>query len=290
MPGSMISVFGEPDEYQAELQRDGGFDLLVTGRGKFWAQLSRVALPRIKLVAGEENLSRIGFISLPQQMVRVSLPVRAGTLLFWGGTASHAGEIVTHSGGLRLHERTEGPSLWGGLWVSLMNLQSYGRALIGPTFDIPPGACWWRPAPKALSCLIDLHDSAIRTSKAYPRMAAGAEAARGLELQLFDALVGCMLVAKAEASVDAARRQADITSQLEDFIRANPWQNYSESDISAALGVSARALRTSCKTQLGMGPMRYLHLRRTQLARQLQGNADPIRTSVSQIARRKEDD
>jgi hypothetical protein len=289
MPGSTISAFGEPDDYQAELRRDGGFDLLVTGRGEFWAQLSRVELSRIKLVAGEESLSRISFISLPQQMVRVSLPARAGTLLFWDGIPSHAGGIVTHSGGLRLHERTEGPSLWGVLWVSMTNLRKYGQALIGPTFDIPPGACWWRPAPKALSCLVDLHDSAIRISKAHPRMAAGAEAARGLELQLFDALVGCMLVAKAETSVDAARRQVDITSQLEDFIQANSQQNHSESEICAALGVSARALRTSCKTLLGMGPMRYLHLRRTQ-PRQAQRNSDPVGTSASQSARRESED
>jgi hypothetical protein len=279
MTGSTISAFGEPNDYQAELRRDSGFDLLVTARGEFWAQTSRVALSRIKLVAAEENLSRIGFITLPRQMVRVSLPARPGTLLFWNGMPSHTGELVTHNGGLRLHERTEGPSQWGVLWVSMLDLRRYGRAVIGPTFDVLPGACWWRPAPRALRYLIDLHDSAIRVSRAHPRMAAGAEAARGLELQLFDALLGCMLAAKAEPRIDVTRRQTEITHQLEDLIRTEPQKNHSESEICAALRVSARALRTSCMIQLGMGPARYVHLRRTQLARQPPENADPIVTS-----------
>jgi hypothetical protein len=106
MPGSTISVFGEPDGYQAALRRESGFDLVVTGRGKFQAQLTRIVLPHIHLLAGEEHLSRIVYISPRPHWVRVLLPVRSGAALLWDGIACNAEEIVTHNDGQRLHERT----------------------------------------------------------------------------------------------------------------------------------------------------------------------------------------
>ena len=79
MPGSTVSVFGEPDDYEAALRADGEVDLLVTGRGEFRARLTRIALDRMSLVSGEETLPRIAFISLGPRMVRVSRS-RAGVL------------------------------------------------------------------------------------------------------------------------------------------------------------------------------------------------------------------
>jgi hypothetical protein len=84
MPGSTISAFGEPDDYQAALQGIGGFDLLVTGHGEFAAPLTRIALPHIDLLAGEENLSRIAFISLPQRLIKISLPAQSNVSIFFG--------------------------------------------------------------------------------------------------------------------------------------------------------------------------------------------------------------
>ena len=59
-PSSSTSVFSEPDDYQAELQRVIGFVLTVAGAGDFRAALTRIDLPRIHLMAGEESL-RAGF-------------------------------------------------------------------------------------------------------------------------------------------------------------------------------------------------------------------------------------
>ena len=55
-------------------------------------------------------------------------------------------------------------------------------------------------------------------------------------------------------------------------------------EICATIGVSERTLRVCCEEHLGMGPIRYLWLRRIHLARRALMLADPATTTVTQIA------
>ena len=55
-------------------------------------------------------------------------------------------------------------------------------------------------------------------------------------------------------------------------------------DICRAVGASERTLRASCEERLGMGPIRYLWLRRMHLARRALLGADPATATVTQIA------
>jgi hypothetical protein len=61
MPGSVISLFSEPDEFQGALCEDGLLSLLVTGSGQFRARLTQVRSNHLRLLAGDEYLSRIAF-------------------------------------------------------------------------------------------------------------------------------------------------------------------------------------------------------------------------------------
>ena len=55
-------------------------------------------------------------------------------------------------------------------------------------------------------------------------------------------------------------------------------------EICGAIGVPERTLRVSCQKQLGMGPIRYLWLRRMHLARGALLKADASKTTVTSIA------
>jgi AraC-like DNA-binding protein len=55
-------------------------------------------------------------------------------------------------------------------------------------------------------------------------------------------------------------------------------------EICAAIAVSGRTLRTCCHEHLGMGPIRYLWLRRMHLARRALVRAAPAAMTVTEIA------
>ena len=285
MTGSTLSVFGDAEDYEAALRAVCGVDLLVTGRGPFHARVTRIVLERMQLLAAEETLARIAFLTLPPDGLRVSLPVAAGTVLVSGGTPARPGEIVTHAGGGRVHERTRGPTRWGSIWLPLDDLLRCGRAMIGPAFTVPRGTCRWRPPAAALHHLVELHADAMRATRLRPRLPAGAEAARGLEQLLLQALAECMAPAVMDPAAAAEKRQASIMERFEDLIRADPCGVQPIGAICAAIGVPDRTLRTCCESHLGLSPLRYLQLRRMQLARHALRGALPGGASVAQIAR-----
>ena len=74
MPGSVISLFSELDEFQAALREDGLLNLLVTGSGKFRARLTQVRLIRMRLSSGDEYLSRIAFVAVTEDALRYAAP------------------------------------------------------------------------------------------------------------------------------------------------------------------------------------------------------------------------
>lgn len=286
MPGSTMSVFGEPSGYEVALRDSGVVGLLVTGRGAFRAQLTRIVLARMSLLAGEETVSRIAFACLPSRLMRISLPGQRGASLFRGEIASRPDEIVSHAPGQRMHERTVGPSRWRTVWLPEKELAEYFRAMTGATFAVPPRARRWRPPPGALRCLTGLYDDAIRANKVRPRLAAVTKVARGLEQQLIEALVECLLIETTDEGEAARLRHLDIMVRFEDLLQAWPDRIFRMPEISAALGVPDRTLRACCEANLGMGGLRYVHLRRMQMAHRALRDADPGVACVSHIARR----
>ncbi len=286
MPGNTTSVFSKPDDYQAALQRDGECTVVVSGRGRFQAELTRIELLRMRLVAGTENLARIGFISVPVELVRIVLPLRRDGKLTTDSLALRIGEIGTQGPGQRIHERTDGPCLWRAIWLPASDLLRYGRAVTGASFAIPMGSRRWRPPPDALARLNHLHDDATRMSKTQPHVLTGAEAMRGLEQELIDAVIECLRWETSSVEAAAAARHSDIMSRFEDVLRSYPDRAPSIRDICATLAVSDRSLRACCAMYLGMGPHRYLRLRQMQLARRALHSAGPGAMRVSDIAQR----
>jgi hypothetical protein len=192
MPSSSTSVFSEPEDYQAELQRVVGFVLTVVGAGDFRAVLTRIDLPRILLMAGEENLARLAIISLPSDTMRVALPPQRDGAVSSDGIPSREDEILIHGPGHRVLERTIGPCHWRTILLPPEDLSLYGRAMVGAMFNVPDGMCRWRPARAALRRLSRLHNTAIRMTKVHPDVVTAAEPAHGLEQELIDALIECL--------------------------------------------------------------------------------------------------
>lgn len=169
MPGSVMSVFSEPDDFEAALGEEGCLGLLITGRGLFQARLTQIALHRLRLSAAEEQLSRIGFIAVPADMVLMWFPIGGASSPVWGGVGMRAGESMIVGPGQRLHARTVGPCRWGAIWLPVEELIRYGCALTGARFGVPSVALCWRPAPANGTRLHHLHAAAIRMAQIRPQ-------------------------------------------------------------------------------------------------------------------------
>ena len=286
MPVSRISAFTEPSDYQAELSRDAEVDFLVTERGAFRAELTRIALSRLSLSAGEEHLARIAVIAIGPQSVRIMLPVRACMRVVSSGAVVHPGEIVAHGPGFCVHERTDGPCRWRSVWVRARDLAQYGRAVTGKGLEVPAGESRWRPKRAALRALVDLHDNAVRLTAAHPGVATGEEAASGLEQQLIHALIDCLATPPDQCATPSGGRPADVMGRFSEVLRIRDEQAVTVSELCAGLDVSERDLQAYCIAYLGMSPHEYLHRKRLVLARRLLRAANPEIASVSEIAQR----
>ena len=83
MPGSVTSVFSEPEDFEAALREDGVVSMLITGPGRFRARLTRVTLHRLRLLVAEEHLPRIAFVAVPADAIPVLLPTGSGSSPLW---------------------------------------------------------------------------------------------------------------------------------------------------------------------------------------------------------------
>jgi len=283
MPGSVMSVFSEADEFQAALRADGVLNLLVTGHGQFRARLTRVTLDHIHLSADDEYLARIAFIAMPADTLFVSLPSDDQPGLIWNGMEMRAGEMLTLGSGHQIHSRTDGLCHWGAIRIPAEELSQYARALSGGSFGLPPVARW-RPQRAALRQLRHLHQAAVRTAKAQSGVLADKEAVHGLEQQIIHALVESLSPGPVDEETETACRHRHILARFEVLLEAHPLASTTE--IGAALGVSDRMLRECCRKSLGMGPSRYRRLRRMQLVYYTLRHEDSAMASVSAVARR----
>jgi AraC-like DNA-binding protein len=80
------------------------------------------------------------------------------------------------------------------------------------------------------------------------------------------------------------RRHEAIIVRLEQFLEANPDRPIYLTEICGVIGTAERTLRAACEEHLGMGPIRYLTLRRMHLVRRALLRADPSKSTVTRIA------
>jgi AraC-like DNA-binding protein len=283
MPGSVISLFSELDEFQAALREEGLLNLLVTGSGQFRARLTQVTLHRLRLSAGDEYLSRVAFVAVPTNMLLVALPLGDRPAPIWDGVEMRLGEMITFGPGERLHARSHGPCQWGAIQVPVDDFVQYGRALTGVAPTIP-ALTRWRPPRAALRQLRQLHQAAVRTAEARSGVLADSEAVHGLEQQLIHALVESLSARPAYEETEAARGNRGVLARFEDLLEFEPPPSITAA--GAALRVSPRMLRECCKKNLGVGPSRYRRLRGMQRAHRALRRENPDTATASEVARR----
>jgi len=267
MKGSGSALFTDPDDYRANLP--GLVDFVVPRVRDFSARLTWMELTDLRLLHIRETVPRVAHVSLPTEFVFITFPTRRTPALICDGIQLELGDIVVHSLGQRLHQRTTAATAWGLIALTPASLQAYGRTFTEINIALTAFGQILRSRPADARCLLRLHAEAIRIAETKLSHIGHAEVARAVQQEMIGALAGCLADAGRRSISTAARRNASVLARLEDALKAHPSRQPRVSQICNAIGASESALRDHCLNVLGMRPARYLqirHLERVRLA------------------------
>jgi AraC-like DNA-binding protein len=279
-----VAAFDDPQAYQAAI-RPTQVAILVTAKGDFRAELSQLELGRLCLQRGRENLPRVANAAVRADRPPLFFLTAADQASthhcgrhFTFGEIAFAGSIATN------HHRTEGPCQWGSLSMTKEDLATASRALVNRDLTDPSAVEYFRPSYPVMSRLLKLHQAAGQLAENATHALTQRESMRALEQALVHAMVMCLAEATPVQMSGGTLRHTTIIARFEELLAANYDQPLYLAEICAATGASERTLRLSCMEHLGMGPVRYLWLRRMHLARHMLLSADPGTKTVTEIA------
>jgi len=281
MPSSRVLFFADPRPYQTVV-RAAEMEVFITTEGERRAELTQINLHRLWMQRGWETLPRVFHCAASARRSTIVFleDGKPGTISQTGRELSSAATIIDGVGATHDH-RSFGPRASVSLTSEV--LAEARNVLNACESPLPAAIHLIRPEPALMARLLLLHERAARLGVTAPKALAQPEVAKSLERALIDAMIQCMATSSLEMRT-AARRHAEIIARLEDLLAANHDRPLYLAEICATTGVSERTLRVCCHEHLGMGPVRYLWLRRMHLARAALVRADPASATVTSIA------
>lgn len=283
MPVSSVRCFSDPDEYYSSF-RDFQYELTVTGRGDFAAEHLRVDLHHVRLQRYSSNLPWVAHTAIMKGRAIFALRATPGPSLVRGGEEMQTTNIERLADGQEIYTRASGAVEWGTVSLPVDALATIRTAAAGRDLKPPVDVVTETPPPARMARLGWLHAAAASLAKEAPEIIGNPEAARGLEHELLEALVDCITPSKDEEDTVAKRRHAIVMRRFHAAVTASGDRPAYVSDLCSAIGVSDRTLEICCREHLGMGPKRYLRLRRMQHVRRALALAGQKSTTVTKIA------
>jgi len=281
MPSSRVLFFADPRPYQPTV-RAAEVEVFITTKGGFRAELTQINLHRLWMQRGWETLPSVFHCatSVTRSPIVFLEDGKRGTRDKSGRQLS-SGAIIIDGVDATHDHRSFGP--WASMSLTREDLAEAGNVLNVRESPLPAAIHLIRPEPALMARLLLLHERAARCAETAPNALAQPEVVKSLERALIDAMIACVARSGLEMGT-AARRHAEILARLEDLLAANRDRPLYLAEICATTGVSERTLRVCCHEHLGMGPVRYLWLRRMHLARAALIRADPASATVTSIA------
>src|SRR3984893_14660417 len=264
MPWSRVLSFTDPFAYQSAF-RSVDVELFPTAKGEFRAELTQVSLSKLCVHGAHEQLpgvymgmvkphrTAIGFLTRPDQPAMQHC-----------GMAVLPGDIVINNTDL-MYRRTEANCDWGSMSLPRDDLDASCKAVTGREYSGSPQKHLIRPAPELMSRLLKIHEAVGQLAKTTPDILSLSEVARALEQELILVMIRCLTEGQPSGMTCGGRRHDMIIARFEEFLDAHPGRPLYLTEICAAIGVAERTLRVACEKHLGMGPIRFLSLRRMHL-------------------------
>jgi AraC-like DNA-binding protein len=247
-------------------------DITQIGLNRLWMQRFHQQLPQVTSAAIKPGRKVIGFLTKEHQP----------TLQHCGMDVS-AGEIIVNDFDT-MHQRSGADLYYGAMSLPLGDFDAAANAISGYEF---PGTALKhvvRPSPVLMSRLLELHKLVGRIAETTPNILDLPDVIQALEQQLVHVMVRCLTDGLPSRMTVGNQRHDTIVAKFEEYLEANPNTPLYLPEICAAIGAAERTLRVACEQHLGMGPIRYLALRRMHLVRRALSRATPSTTTVTKIA------
>jgi AraC-like DNA-binding protein len=255
----------------------------VTGPGELNARLTWLKLRDLELYRCSENLPRIAYLSLPPNRIFISFLTRR-SFVVCDGIGLRNGDFVIHGDG-HAHQYTSSASQWSLMSLSAAQFAATTNALIGRPLA-PPRAGKIVRAPYAETQQFKmLIAQACRLAESPRKLVDRPEVARALEHDLLHALICCLTSNEDDHDNCMTTRHREIMVRFEAVLGKCLYHRLNLPALCERIGVPERTLRMVCTEFLGVGPMRYVLLKRLNEVRSALRRADPTTNSVSEIAR-----
>ncbi len=283
MSASRVFDFSDPYPYQQSI-RAAQTEIVVTAGGRFHAELIQIDLPRLWLQRGRESLPRIFNTALSAERTPIGFLVGDQAAVRHDGVEVPCGDIVFNASASAFHRRTSAPTHWAAMSLTPGDLAAAGRAFAVEDLVTPRLTHVVKPGPVFMSRLLSLHEAAAQLARTAPELLCRPEVARALDDALVHAMITCLTDGDRAGPGLRGRQHAVVIQRLEELLETKHDRPLYISEICAATGASERVLRVCCHDHLGMGPVRYLRLRRMHLARRALLLADAAKATVTDIA------
>jgi AraC-like DNA-binding protein len=257
------------------------FEILPTAKGIFQAHFIQVGLNRLRLTRYQLSLPQVGSVTLDPSRKTIGFLTDPSSLRYCGMKTS-IGDIIVNKPD-EAHLVTDSSLSSGVMSLPADQLNAATEAVMGRGLSRDLNNILIRPEPALLLRLIKLHQVTVQLARDTPEVLELPEVCRALEEQLLHLLVRCLAEGARIETKIADRRHSAVIAQFEDFLEANPRRAIHVTEICAAIGVAERTLRAACEEHLGMGPIRFLTLRRMHLVRRALLHAHPSETTITRI-------
>jgi AraC-like DNA-binding protein len=285
MPSSAVRTFTDPDDYTASL-RSTTSEVTITGRGRFEAKVIQIDLGRLWISRFADNLPRIAHSADHPGYATISLRTQPGPSLRRGGVEMLHSNIIRRAHAETYFQQSDGHACFGSMSLPIDDMVSLGAAVVGCDLSPPRDALAITPSPVALDRLQRLHAAAGSLAEDVPSIIGHPETSRSLKQALIGAMVDCLGPQDVTEDRTALRQHAAIMRRFHVAIERHLDQPLYIPELCAEIGASERTLRVCCHEQLGMGPKRYLLVRRMQLTRRALRANTLGDTTVTEIATR----
>ena len=283
MAWSTALGFNDPLSFQAAIST-ADLELLPTVGGQFRAELTRVCMDQLWMQRFYQNLPLINAGAMkPGRRVFTFFTSAEPQAMRHCGMDVLSGDIIVNNFD-EIHQQTEAEFRLGSMSLTIRALDAACKAITGREFSGSPLKHLVRPNAALISRLLKLHEMVGQIATTIPDVLELPEAARSLEQQLIHILVRCLTEGVSVQMTSGGRRHDMIVAKFEEYLEANPNVPLYLPEICAAIGAAERTLRIACEEHLGMGPIRYLALRRMNLVRRALLRAVSSTTTVTRIA------